>query len=99
LDGQGVLPLRLKAEPIGVTPEEAPERLAPFQLSSASMVESAIFHLAGVPRSDLESLYAEPFFFKTVEVDESAESIAAVETAELLRIEHEQNKEPDEEAP
>lgn len=99
LDGRGILPLRLKVEPIGVTPEEAPERLAPFQLSTASMVDVAIFQLAGVPRSDLESLYAEPFFFKAVEVDESPESIATVETADLLRIEHEQNKEPDEAAP
>ncbi|HEY2415838.1 MAG TPA: hypothetical protein VGI40_26595, partial [Pirellulaceae bacterium] len=99
LDGEDLLPLRLKNTLIGVTPEEAPERLVPFQLSVSSMEDEGIFHLAGVPQSDLESLYSEPFFFKAVEVDESAEALAAVETAELLRIEQEQNREPGDEKP
>jgi hypothetical protein len=97
LDGEGLLPLRLKSALIGVTPEESPERLAPFQLSVTSMADEAIFHLADVPRADLEALYAEPFFFKAVEVDESAESLEAIATAELLRIEEEQNREPGDE--
>lgn len=94
--GQGILPLPLKSELIGVTPEEAPEKLAPFQLSFASLADEPMFQLAGVSRQDLQALYAEPFFFKAVAVDESAEALAAIEVAEVVRIEDEQNRDADE---
>lgn len=93
--GQGILPLPLKPEPIGVTPDEAPEKLAPFQLSFASFADEPIFRLAGLSRSDLQSLYAEPFFFKAVAVDESAEALAAVKASEEVRVENEQSRDMD----
>jgi hypothetical protein len=94
--GQGILPLPLKTEFIGVTPEESPDRIAPYQLSFPSLASEAIFQIAGASPTDLAALYTEPYFFKAVAVDESAETEAALATAEAQRIEAEQNIEPDE---
>ncbi|MBW8883773.1 MAG: BatA domain-containing protein, partial [Planctomycetia bacterium] len=70
-DGNGILPLPLLAEPIGSTPEEAADKLEPFTLAIDSLTEESIFQLAGVAEADLKALYAEPFFFKAVQVDDS----------------------------
>lgn len=70
-DGNGILPLPLMSEPIGGTPEESADKVEPFSLAFESLTDEAIFRLAGVGEGDLKSLYAEPFFFKAVRVDES----------------------------
>ncbi len=94
--GQGILPLPLKAEFIGVTPEESPDRVTPFQLSFPSLATEAIFQIAGASPADLATLYAEPYFFRAVAVDESAETESELATTDAQRIEAEQNREPDE---
>ena len=76
--GDGILPLPLGSEPMGHRPEEADENLRPFFLSFESLANEDVFQLAGVSENDLKALYAEPFFFKAVQVDESAESLAAI---------------------
>src|SRR5262245_14957295 len=70
-DGNGILPLPLMSEPIGGTPEESADKIEPFSLALESLTDEAIFRLAGVGERDLKALYAEPFFFKAVRVDES----------------------------
>ncbi len=72
LEGNGILPLPLLAEPIGATPEEAADKVEPFSLALESLTDQAIFRLAGVAEAELKALYAEPFFFKAVQVDDSA---------------------------
>ncbi|HMC10104.1 MAG TPA: VWA domain-containing protein, partial [Pirellulaceae bacterium] len=87
LDGRGILPLPLKPEPIGVTPEESEEQLHPFFLSFESLAGEDRFQLASVAEGDLKSLYAEPLFFKAVEVDDSSQTLEALKQAETKRIE------------
>jgi hypothetical protein len=70
-DGYGILPLPLLSEPIGATPEESADKIEPFSLAFESLLDKTIFHLAGMAEGDLRSLYAEPFFFKAVKVDDS----------------------------
>lgn len=71
LEGEGILPLPLLPDPIGSTPEESAENVQPFSLSFESLTDDRIFRLAGMAEADLQSLYAEPFFFKAVRVDDS----------------------------
>jgi hypothetical protein len=86
LDGDGILPLPLAEEAIGETPEVAGERLKPFFLSFESLSGEAHFHLAGVAESELRDLYSEPFFFKAVKVDASAEAVDAWKASEAKRL-------------
>ncbi|MBW3597611.1 MAG: BatA domain-containing protein [Planctomycetes bacterium] len=76
LDGEGILPAPLKPEPIGVLPDEAPERVRPFSIAYESVRNQWFFSLAGVPEEEMIELYAEPMFFKAVEVDVSEAAIA-----------------------
>jgi Aerotolerance regulator N-terminal/von Willebrand factor type A domain len=85
LNGEGILPLPLKAEPIGETPEVAGDKLRPFFLSIESLIGESYFQVAGVAERELADLYAEPFFFKAVEVDSSPEAILALKQAESSR--------------
>jgi hypothetical protein len=71
LNGDGILPLPLLAEPIGALPESAEKELRPFYLSFESLSDHPYFQLAGNSEDDLRDLYAEPFFFKAVQVDET----------------------------
>jgi hypothetical protein len=77
LEGNGILPLPLLPEPLGATPEEAGETLQPFGLSVESLTDERIFRLVGVSDAELQALYSEPFFFKTVRVDGSAATLSA----------------------
>src|SRR5262245_31785985 len=86
LDGRGILPLPLAAEPIGQTPEVAGENLRPFFLSLESLSAEGYFQLAGVAQSDLKDLYTEPFFFKAVKVDSSGPTLEALKQAEVKRF-------------
>jgi hypothetical protein len=89
LDGDGILPLPLAAEPLGQTPEVGGERLKPFFLAFESLANEPYFQLAGVAESDLRDLYTEPFFFKAVRVDDSAAALAAWKQHEAQAIEEE----------
>jgi hypothetical protein len=71
LAGNGVLPLPLKGT-IGQTPGATTDELRPFFLSAESLLGESYFQLSGVPAAELAELYAEPLFFKAVEVDASA---------------------------
>jgi len=80
-EGTGILPLPLADEPIGQTPEASGENLKPFHLSFGSLAGEDYFQLANVAEAELRDLYAEPFFFKAVRVDDSDAALAAAEQA------------------
>jgi hypothetical protein len=84
------LPLPLASQPIGQTPEVAGPNARPFFLAYESLAGSDLFHLAGVAESDLKALYAEPFFFQAVAVDDRPATIAKLQADERKRLEAEQ---------
>jgi hypothetical protein len=86
LEGAGILPLPLAREPLGEVPEVAGANLKPFYLNFDSLKDGGYFRLAGVPDSELQDLYAEPFFFKAVSVDASAETFERWKQAEMKRL-------------
>lgn len=79
-DGDGILPLPLKTEPLGQLPEQASE-LRPFHISFESLGSNPFFRLAGVPENDLRDTYSEPFFFKAVEVDATDSTLESLRAA------------------
>jgi hypothetical protein len=68
-DGAGILPLPL-AGTIGSTPDETRGELRPFALSFEGLANHAYFQLPGSSEQELRELYAEPFFFQAVTVNE-----------------------------
>jgi len=86
LDGAGILPAPLLPDPVGATPEEVNGELKPFSLSYESLGSHDYFQLASVGDSELRDLYAEPFFFKAVQVDMSTEAIQTLHQTEMGRI-------------
>ncbi|MCH5374048.1 MAG: hypothetical protein JJ992_08730, partial [Planctomycetes bacterium] len=89
LDGAGILPAPLLPEVYGTAPEQAGPSLRPFFLAFDSLSSHSYFQLAGVGEDDLRSLYAEPFFFQTVQVELSPEALASLHENELSRLEEE----------
>ena len=67
------------------------ELLHPFFLSFESLAGEDSFQLAGVAEDDLKSLYAEPLFFKAVQLDDSPTTLEALKQAETKRIENKQS--------
>jgi hypothetical protein len=65
LDGVGLLPLPLQAEPIGHLPDQSAGQLEPLQLEPASLIHD-YFQLGGVPQEERDDLYRLPVFFKIV---------------------------------
>ncbi len=86
LDGAGILPVPLKPQPIGKTPEETTGELKPFFLSFPSMAGHDIFQLANTSKEELEDIYSDPIFFKAIESDVSQETLATAVEAEEKRI-------------
>jgi hypothetical protein len=83
--GEGILPLPLKREPLGEVPQPGiqPKLL---NLSFESMGNNPFFKLAGVAENDLRDIYAEPYFFKAIEVDASEEATSSLRTALAERL-------------
>jgi len=83
--GAGILPLPLKAQPLGQLPEEAPGEIQPTYLSFESLVGEH-FHLEGISREELQDLYGLPLFFKAVEVERSEDAVREMLEAESKRL-------------
>jgi hypothetical protein len=77
LDGQGILPAPLAAEPFGETPDEALGRLSPFYLDFDSLQHDD-FQIEGESRESLQDLYRLPLFFKAVQVESADETFASL---------------------
>ncbi len=86
LDGAGILPAPLKAEPVGLSPEEAGTEIKPFFLSYESLKGHFYFQLADSSEDDLRALYSQPFFFKAAVADVGPEALASLEAAETKRL-------------
>lgn len=84
-DGDGILPLPLK-ETIGEVPEVAGANTKQFSISFESLSGDELFQLASAGENELRDLYAEPFFFKAVSTDVSAEASTAMKQAARERI-------------
>ncbi len=84
-DGDGILPLPLK-ETIGEVPEVAGANTRPFSISFESLSGDELFQLATAGENELRDLYAEPFFFKAVATDVSAETNEATQRTARERI-------------
>jgi hypothetical protein len=80
LHGQGILPLPLKREAIGEVPQPGATPKT-FSLSFESLGNNPFFKLAGVPENDLRDIYAEPYFFKAVDVDSSDDALKSLRTS------------------
>jgi hypothetical protein len=93
-DGKGILALPLMSEPIGGTPEESTDKIEPFSLAFESLTDETIFRLAGVGEGDLKVLYAEPFFFKAVRVDESPAILEQLKNRQVQAAAGENGDEP-----
>lgn len=87
LDGEGILPTPLIAEPLGVTPNEATGQLTPFFLDYDSLSFHRHFQLAGVGEAELRELYAEPFFFKAIQSEWSEAVLESLAASERKRLE------------
>jgi hypothetical protein len=92
LDGAGILPLPLASEPIGEVPEAAAASVQVFQLAFESLAGTEYFQVASMAEAELRDLYAEPIFFKAVEVDAGPEALAALRVAEERRLEEDMSR-------
>lgn len=77
LDGEGLLPLPLETEFLGTTPEESPNQLMPFAITSESL-NSELFQVEGEDPQAIKSLFESVLFFKAVKANASQESIDAI---------------------
>ncbi|MEO8495972.1 MAG: BatA domain-containing protein, partial [Planctomycetota bacterium] len=84
LDGNGILPAPLTGQVIGATPDETQGKLAPKLLSFESLRQSQWLRLPGISDANLRDLYAEPLFFKWIEVDGSPDFASAYRVAARL---------------
>ncbi len=84
VDGNGILPAPLSGRTIGKTPDETQGALTPKLLSFESLRQNAWLRLPGVSDEVLRDLYAEPLFFKLIEVDESRDFASAYGVAARL---------------
>ncbi|NQT11671.1 MAG: hypothetical protein HQ582_02910, partial [Planctomycetes bacterium] len=85
LDGLGILPVPLKADPVGRLPEESFERLESFQLDFDGMVHD-YFLLEGTSEEELKDLYALPYFFKAVRANLSDDVVERMVRSAAVRI-------------
>lgn len=88
LDGDGILPLPLK-ETIGEVPEVAGANTTPFLISFASLSGNELFELPGTGAQERQDLYEEPYFFKAVATDASAEMRDTIKKAAAERLSEE----------
>jgi hypothetical protein len=84
LDGNGILPAPLTGRTIGATPDETQGELISRMLSFESLRHSSWLRLPGVSDVNLQDLYADPLFFKVVEVDTSHDFASAFRVAARL---------------
>ncbi|MFM7844301.1 MAG: hypothetical protein ACKPEY_08745, partial [Planctomycetota bacterium] len=85
-DGRGILPLPLKAAPLGATPDEAGARLQPFQIAFEGLAGLDYFRVSDASEDDMRDLFGEPYFFKAVEVDASDDVLQALREADREQL-------------
>ncbi len=88
-EGAGILPLPLAREPIGEVPEVAGSSLQVFHLAFDSLAGEDYFQVASVGEPELRDLFAEPFFFKAVEVEADSATLDRLLAAEEKQLDAE----------
>ncbi|HEX4149737.1 MAG TPA: BatA domain-containing protein, partial [Pirellulales bacterium] len=68
LDGGGILPLPLEPDLVGVRPDEAPDRVEPFFLNTATL-SGEYFHWDHISPEETADLFRQPIFFQAVATD------------------------------
>ncbi|QDU27930.1 hypothetical protein ETAA8_30210 [Anatilimnocola aggregata] len=86
--GDGILPLPL-LETVGEVPEVAGANTRPFFISFESLSGDELFQLSSISETELRDLYSEPFFFKAVGSDTSADTTAQLAAAARKNLEEE----------
>lgn len=86
LDGAGILPARLVETPIGVTPEEDPQRLRPFELDFDSLKSHPYFQIEGNSEEHLQRVFSSAMFFKAVNLEVDDAALTAMERSCRKRI-------------
>ncbi|MGE5192554.1 MAG: BatA domain-containing protein, partial [Deltaproteobacteria bacterium] len=84
LDGAGILPLPLKADPVGRLPDESAEKIEPFFLAPETMTSDEI-RIEDASREELDDLYRTPLFFKAVAADGGGDVLGALDRADIER--------------
>ena len=86
LDGAGILPLPLTGT-LGDLPTQAPQDVTPWAIDFSSLNAAPdYFQLAEVSEEDLRDLYAEPLFFKTIQVDDASNILEQLAAREAQRL-------------
>jgi hypothetical protein len=80
-NGAGILPLPLLPTLAGAVPRTGAPAVQPLHLFFESLEQHPYFRLPGNSEASLRDLFAEPFFFQIVQVDESADVIAELRGA------------------
>jgi hypothetical protein len=86
LDGEGILPAPLAAQPVGHTASDAVAELKPQFISFESLGSHYYFQLGETSPEQLRDLYSDPLFFKYVEAIVTPESLAALREREAERL-------------
>lgn len=71
LDGNGILPARLVETPLGVTPEEDPQRVQAFELDFDSLKSHPYFEIEDNTEQHLRAIVGSALFFKAVDFEMS----------------------------
>jgi hypothetical protein len=82
LDGSGILPAPLDNVPKDIGSDADRDTLSAWRIASDGISSSSILRLPGIADDDLRRLYAEPIFFKWIDVLIDADSKAKVIDAE-----------------
>ena len=90
LDGAGILPVRLAAQPLGESLQESDSKskLDPFFLDFSSL-QHPFFMIEGESQDYLRDLFGQPLFFKAVVAETDADVVDALVRAETQRLEAE----------
>ncbi len=91
LEGAGILPLPLKAEPVGRLPDEVVAKIEPFFLSPESMTADEL-RIEDASREELDDLYRTPLFFKAVAVDSRPDVLERLGQADAERLIESRNR-------
>jgi hypothetical protein len=91
LDGAGILPLPLEAEPSGKLPDEVVGTLAPMFLDPDSL-NAEEFLIADASREEMADLYRTPLFFKAVVAKHDPAVLAELLKSDLARLQERSEK-------
>ncbi|HEX3658688.1 MAG TPA: BatA domain-containing protein [Pirellulales bacterium] len=91
LEGDGILPLPLEPDLVGVRPDEAPDRVDPFFFDTAGL-DDQYFRWDNVSRQETDDLFRQPIFFQAIAADTRPEALASWLATEARRAAAQKDK-------